>query len=169
MLNMDDMTKKNPPNNNDYQARLNTPFAVLGVRIESDFLIGVDFLPLSTSEKLSRAPLAQEVCTQIRAYLKNPKFSFDLPIALSGTHYQKRVWQALSQIPSGKYLSYGELAKMLGTGPRAVGGACGANPISVIIPCHRILAANGKLGGFMNHSNGSALTIKRWLLQHEGI
>lgn len=161
--------KKNQISSTDYQAKLATPFAVLGICVESDFLIGVEFLPLNTPIKSSSIPLVKEVCAQIEAYLKDPKFPFDLPIALSGTYYQKRVWQALSQIPSGQYISYGDLAKTLGTGPRAIGGACGANPISVIIPCHRVLAANGKLGGFMNRSEGSPIDIKQWLLKHEGI
>jgi methylated-DNA-[protein]-cysteine S-methyltransferase len=76
------------------------------------------------------------------------------------------VWQALRRIPGGSTQSYGELARQLHTAPRAVGQACGANPIPVIIPCHRVLARNG-LGGFMSSAGGDSLAIKRWLLEHE--
>jgi methylated-DNA-[protein]-cysteine S-methyltransferase len=111
-------------------------------------------------------PLAREVCAQLQAYLADPDFRFDLPLRPHGTPYRHRVWQALLEIPSGRTESYGELAQRLDSAPRAVGQACGANPIPIIIPCHRVLARNG-LGGFMNHAAGKPLQIKRWLLEHE--
>jgi O-6-methylguanine DNA methyltransferase len=83
-----------------------------------------------------------------------------------GTAFQQRVWRALSAIPFGETRSYGELARELGSAARAVGGACGANPIPIIIPCHRVLAANRRLGGF---SGGDGLSSKQQLLAHEGI
>ncbi|TAM44799.1 MAG: MGMT family protein, partial [Gammaproteobacteria bacterium] len=76
------------------------------------------------------------------------------------------VWNALQRIPAGKVLSYGDLARKLKTGPRAVGNACRANPIPVVVPCHRVVASNGK-GGFMGKTGGKALVIKDWLLAHE--
>ena len=85
---------------------------------------------------------------------------------LSGTDFQRRVWQALSDIQPGAPLTYGQLAEKLGTAPRAVGGACGANPIPVIVPCHRVVSASG-LGGFMRTRYLGPLNIKSWLLAHE--
>ena len=80
----------------------------------------------------------------------------------------RRVWAEIATIPSGKTHTYGQLAKSLKNAPRAVGQACGANPYPVVVPCHRVLAANGRLGGFAGHTDGFLLDVKRWLLAHEG-
>src|SRR3989344_3383893 len=89
-----------------------------------------------------------------------------LPHGTDGTDFQQRVWRALQRIPAGRVLSYGELAHKLKTGARAVGNACRANRIPIVIHCHRVVAANGK-GGFMGKTGGRALAIKDWLLTHE--
>lgn len=149
-----------------YQAKFPAPFAVLGIKTDGTALTALDFLPLGTPVMEPQDVVSRQVCAQLQAYLADPLFSFDLPLALHGTAFQSRVWQALRQIPSGSTQSYGELAKQLHSAPRAVGQACGANPIPVIIPCHRVLARHG-LGGFMNSVGGDPLAIKRWLLQHE--
>ena len=149
-----------------YQARLLAPFAVLGIVTDGMELTGLDFLPLGTPPLEPQDTISKRVCTQLQAYFADPSFKFDLPIAPKGTDFQARVWQALRHIPDGTTQSYGELAKLLHSAPRAVGQACGANRIPVIIPCHRVLAKNG-LGGFMNSTDGDSMTIKRWLLQHE--
>lgn len=144
------------------------PFGVLGVVTEGECLAEIDFLPVETLPQAARTPLAREVCAQLQAYAADPNFRFDLPLQPRGTPYQHRVWQALLEIPSGQAESYGALATRLGSAPRAVGQACGANPMPVIIPCHRVLAKAG-LGGFMHHAAGSPLQIKRWLLGHEHV
>ena len=149
-----------------YQARVPAPFAVLGIKTDGTALTGIDFLSLGTPVQEPQDAISRQVFAQLRAYLADPLFSFDLPLSLHGTVFQSRVWQALRQIPSGSTQSYGDLAKLLHSAPRAVGQACGANPIPVIIPCHRVLARDG-LGGFMNSTGGDPLAIKRWLLQHE--
>lgn len=149
-----------------YQARLVTPFAVLGIVTAQESLTGIDFLPAETAALEPQNHLAREVCVQLQAYLADPKFRFELPLRPLGTSYQNTVWQALLKIPAGQSETYGSLAKQLGSAPRAIGQACGANPIPVIIPCHRVLASKG-IGGFMNHGDGSPLQIKRWLLEHE--
>ncbi len=149
-----------------YQARFLAPFAVLGIVTDGTALTGLDFLPLGTPPLEPQDTISKQVCTQLQAYLADPSFEFDLPIAPRGTVFQAKVWQALRDIPSGSTQSYGELAKLLHSAPRAVGQACGANRIPVIIPCHRVLAKNG-LGGFMNSMDGDPMAIKRWLLQHE--
>lgn len=151
-----------------YQARLATPFAVLGIVTEQEQLTEIDFLADGVSVLAPQNPLAREVAAQLMAYLANPQFRFELPLRPGGTLFQHKVWQALQDIPAGQGESYGSLARLLGTAPRAIGQACGANPIPVIIPCHRVLARAG-LGGFMNHASGSPLMIKRWLLEHEHV
>ncbi len=88
-----------------------------------------------------------------------------LPLHPAGTTFQQRVWQALSRIPYGRLVSYGELAASLGSSPRAVGGACGANPIPLLIPCHRVVAADGRLGGY---SGDGGFETKANLIALEG-
>ena len=149
-----------------YQAKLYTPFSVLGIRCANDMLTGIDFLPVTEKTKAPEDVFAEQVCCQLIGYLENPDYKFSIPLATSGTPHQKRVWLAMLAIPSGKAKSYGELAAELHSGAQAVGQACGANPIPVVIPCHRVLGKTG-LGGFMKHGSGAPLEIKRWLLAHE--
>jgi methylated-DNA-[protein]-cysteine S-methyltransferase len=112
--------------------------------------------------------MAQAICAELEAYLADAKHEIDLPFELDGTHHQCNVWQAMLDIPCGQTLTYGELAKNIGSSAQAVGQACGSNPIPVVIPCHRVVGKTG-LGGFMQHAEGDALDIKRWLLRHEGV
>jgi methylated-DNA-[protein]-cysteine S-methyltransferase len=151
----------------DYQAKLAAPFAVLGIRIEEDWLTDIEYLPLDTPVLAPRTPLAREVCDQLQAYLAAPNFTFDLSLHIGGTVHQKRVWRAIQDIPTGRTRSYGDIAAELHSAPRAVGQACGANRLPIVIPCHRVIAKSGGLGGFMNASDGVPLGIKRWLLTHE--
>lgn len=152
-----------------YQARLATPFAVLGIRIEEDWLTHIDYLPVVTPALAPHTPLAKEVCGQLQAYLRDSRFAFDLPLHVSGTAHQRRVWDAISAIPCGETRSYADIARQLHSAPRAVGQACGANRIPIVIPCHRVIAKDGRLGGFMNSNGEFQLSIKRWLLEHEGV
>jgi methylated-DNA-[protein]-cysteine S-methyltransferase len=107
------------------------------------------------------------VLRQLGAYFRDPRFRFDLPMESAGTPFQRRVWEVLRAIPSGETRTYGALAAELGTSPRAVGGACRANPVPLVVPCHRVVAADG-LGGFSGATAGPRLAAKRWLLVHEG-
>jgi methylated-DNA-[protein]-cysteine S-methyltransferase len=149
-----------------YQAKLGTPFGVLGIFCEEDALAGIDFLASDTLPQLPVNPIAQDVCKQLSAYLVNPDFHFNIPLKLNGTAHQNKVWQAMCAIPRGQTRQYGELARQLVSSPRAVGQACGANPVPIVIPCHRVLSKTG-LGGFAHHREGYELDIKRWLLRHE--
>lgn len=149
-----------------YQAQLATPFAVLGIVTAQDRLTEIDFLPPDSSSLEAQNPFAREVCAQLLAYLANANFRFDLPLQPRGTPYQHKVWQALLQIPAGRTATYGALAMQIGSAPRALGQACGANPIPIVIPCHRVVSSKG-LGGFMHYSHGAPLGFKRWLLEHE--
>ncbi|MEO7464845.1 MAG: methylated-DNA--[protein]-cysteine S-methyltransferase [Nitrosospira sp.] len=152
-----------------YQAKFATPFAVLGIRIEEDWLTDIEYLPQDTSLLPPQNLLAAEVCNQLQAYLADPAFVFDLSLHIGGTTHQRRVWNTIRNIPSGATLCYADIATKLHSAPRAVGQACGANRLPIVIPCHRVIARNGGLGGFMNASDGVPLTIKRWLLHHEGV
>lgn len=151
-----------------YQARIKTPFATLGVIADDAYVLAIHFLPTSVAAKSPITNTIAHLATvQLMSYLDNPKFRFDLPLRLSGTKHQLDVWRALQTIPAGKAKTYGELATAIGSSPRAVGTACGRNPVPVVVPCHRITAANG-LGGFMGGKLDDPLAIKRWLLTHEG-
>lgn len=150
-----------------YQAKLKTPFAVLGVKTDAERLTGIEFLPLDTTVLAPHDALAREVCAQLRRYIADPDFHFDLPLALAGTTHQMKVWRAMLAIPRGQACTYGEIAARLASSPRAVGRACGDNPIPLVVPCHRVVAKNGT-GGFMHHASGAPLAIKDWLLRHEG-
>ena len=156
-----------PTTSVSYQAKLKIPCAVLGIRVTADQLSGIEFLPLNAGTLAPSNALAREVCSQIAAYVRDPDFRFDVPVLLSGTVHQMQVWQALRDIPRGEARTYGALAQQLDSSPRAIGRACGDNPIPLIIPCHRVVAKNGP-GGFMHHASGAPLAIKGWLLRHEG-
>jgi methylated-DNA-[protein]-cysteine S-methyltransferase len=150
----------------DYQAKLRVPFGVLGIHCTGDALTGIDFLPASEKPQRAISAFAKTVCEQLLRYVENPGVQFTVPLNPGGTPHQNKVWRAMLAIPRGETRSYGELAAELGSGAQAVGQACGANPIPVIIPCHRVVGKAG-LGGFMRHASGASLDIKRWLLAHE--
>ena len=141
------------------------PFAI-GIRCDDDQITGIEYLPPCDPQP-PRTLLAKEAVRQLRAWLQDPHFVFGLPLAPAGTHFQRRVWQAIAAIPTGETQSYDVIATQLGSGARAVGNACGANPYPVIVPCHRVIAANQGLGGFARNRGGFLLDIKRWLLEHE--
>jgi methylated-DNA-[protein]-cysteine S-methyltransferase len=150
----------------DYQAIFSVPFGKLGIRCTDEALLGIEFLPVGTRALLPRNALASEVRAQIEAYLAEADFLFDLPLKLDGTLHQRKVWRAMCAIPRGQTRTYGELAAQIDSSARAVGQACGNNPIPIVVPCHRIVSKAG-LGGFMHRADGNSLDIKRWLLAHE--
>jgi methylated-DNA-[protein]-cysteine S-methyltransferase len=110
-------------------------------------------------------PLLRKAKDQLDRYFDGTLRSFDLPLAPPGSAFQKKVWRAMAAIPYGRTKTYGELAKTVASAARAVGGACGANPIPIVIPCHRVLAASGKLGGY---SGDGGVDTKTALLKLEG-
>ena len=148
------------------------PFGCLGILTElvegSLMLSKIDYLPADAVLIAPKNALAKEVARQCKAYFKDSAHQFDLPIKPAGTEHQKKVWACIQDIPAGKTKTYGELAKQIKSGPRAVGTACGANPYPLIAPCHRVVSAQG-IGGFMKeNSPGLYRQIKFWLLRHEG-
>jgi methylated-DNA-[protein]-cysteine S-methyltransferase len=122
--------------------------------------LGSDWL-----EKPDGSPLP-DAARQLDEYFAGKRKLFDLPLKLEGTEFQKRVWRQLTKIPFGETWSYGQLAKRLNNpnGSRAVGLANGRNPIAVIVPCHRVIGADGSMTGF-----GGGIPRKQWLLAHEGL
>jgi len=140
----------------------------IGIVIEDGALVGLDILSALQPDIAPKSQLAERVCGELLAYFDNPNHSFSLPLAPQGTPFQQRVWRQLQMIPVGGYLHYGELARRIESGARAVGGACRANPIPLIIPCHRVTAQNG-LGGYSGEVEGRELALKAWLLRHEGV
>jgi len=121
-------------------------------------------LPLEHASP-AQARILAEACAQLDAYFAGARVAFDLPLDAHGTPFQQRAWSALREIPFGQTISYAELARRTGDvrAVRAVGAANGRNPIPIIVPCHRVIGADGSLVGF-----GGGLERKRWLLEHEG-
>jgi methylated-DNA-[protein]-cysteine S-methyltransferase len=156
------------PSRSIYAACLRAPFAVLAIRTHTGAVTGIEYLSRRERERSPTNAIAERACRQLERYLADPQWRFTLPLAPSGTTFQRRVWDALENIPVGESRTYGELARSLHTAPRAVGGACGANPIALVIPCHRVVGSQGSLGGFMGVTAGDPISIKRWLLTHEG-
>jgi methylated-DNA-[protein]-cysteine S-methyltransferase len=149
-----------------FQAKLPAPFGTLGIRTSDGCLAEIVFLKPSAALP-PRDGVAERACEQLEAYLADPEFRFDLPLASRGTRFQRRVWSKISAIAPGRTRSYGEIAREIDSAARAVGQACGANPLPLVVPCHRVLAAGG-IGGFAHHEGGFHLSVKRWLLAYEG-
>lgn len=123
---------------------------------------------LDSKEAYSKDNMPQEsVLLQLNKYFSSVMPFHDIPLAPSGTEFQKTVWNELIKIPLGETRTYGQIAIILNSSARAVGNACRRNPIQIIIPCHRVVSAKG-LGGYAGKTEGEQLAIKRWLLKHEG-
>ena len=151
-----------------WSATLRAPFAVLGVRTDAGAVTHVSYLPLATRVRAPRDAVAERAVRELSRYLADPEFRFTVPLAVQGTPFQRGVWEAIVAIPRGESRTYLEVARGLRTAARAVGQACGANRIALIIPCHRVVGTRGALGGFMHAANGAPIDVKRWLLTHEG-
>lgn len=151
-----------------YAAKVRMPFAVLGIRTGGGHVTSIEYLPAGERAATPANPVARRAVGELKKYLADPRHRFALPLAPRGTPFQQRVWDAISAIPVGESRTYGEIARMVRSAPRAVGQACGANPIALVVPCHRVVGSMGLLGGFMNADEGDPLAIKRWLLTHEG-
>jgi methylated-DNA-[protein]-cysteine S-methyltransferase len=146
------------------------PRMKVAVRTRDERVTDIVYLPPATPLLAAKNALAEEAARQLLAYLANPDARFELPLQIDGTPFQRRLWAALCEIPRGKTLTYGALARRLGGEGvemnRAVGQACGDNRLPIVIPCHRVVAANG-IGGFAHSTSGYLIEAKRWLLMHE--
>lgn len=151
-----------------YAAKLRTPFGVLGIRTANGEVTGIEYLARGERAVAPTDAAAKRAVKELECYFADPRHRFRLPLAPRGTPFQRRVWEAIAAIPVGESRTYGEIARTVRSAPRAVGQACGANPIALVVPCHRVIGSMGMLGGFMNTTEGDPLAIKRWLLKHEG-
>jgi methylated-DNA-[protein]-cysteine S-methyltransferase len=151
---------------------ISAPFGCVGVQtefVEGSLMISkIDYLPTNTVLSPVANYLAKAFSKQCDQYFQNASAVFDLPLKPAGTAHQQKVWSAAQGIGVGNTSTYGEIAKQIKSGPRAVGTACGANPYPLVTPCHRVVSAQG-LGGFMREDGpGFYRQIKLWLLKHEG-
>ena len=153
-----------------FDAVINTPIGRIGLRLEGDRLVELDpWLEETVAERPPQSAAARRVVAAVQAFLADPRAALDVSLEARGTPFQQRVWAAMQAIPPGETRSYGELARELGSSPRAVGGACRANPIPLLIPCHRVVSAAG-IGGFAGETGeGVKLALKRRLLALEGV
>lgn len=138
----------------------------VAVKTRGERVAEIRYLPPEAPLKSPCNALAERTARQLVRYREDPDACFDLPLLIEGTLFQRRLWDALCEIPRGRTLTYGELARRLGGEARAVGQACGDNRLPIVIPCHRVVAANG-IGGFAHATTGYLLEAKRWLLAHE--
>lgn len=148
-----------------WHLKLRMPFGVFALCCDEHAVLQTQYLPAQTALLPPQNPLAAEAAKQVRAYWKNPRgFVFDLPLLSAPTAHQQKTRAAMLTIPGGEVRTYGEIAGQIRSSPRAVGGACRANAMSLLVPCHRVVAADGP-GGFMGVRRG--MQIKNMLLQHE--
>jgi methylated-DNA-[protein]-cysteine S-methyltransferase len=155
-------------NSRTSQLEVDSPVGTLVLSEAAGALTAIDWRrpanPAENGASGRPSPLLTAAARQLDEYFAGQRRSFELPLAPVGSPFQQRVWAEMCRIPYGATARYGDLAEALGTAPQAVGQACGTNPISIVVPCHRVVAAGG-LGGY---SGGAGLTSKRFLLRHEG-
>ncbi|HET9045580.1 MAG TPA: methylated-DNA--[protein]-cysteine S-methyltransferase [Casimicrobiaceae bacterium] len=176
-----------------WAARLRAPFATLGVRTDGRAVTRLAYLARDVAEQAPTDRVAERALRELARYLDDSEFVFTVPLAPGGTPFQRMVWDAIRAIPLRESRTYGEIAHRVRSAPRAIGQACGANRIALIIPCHRVVGSRGALGGFMGAADPARrarsrpgakhddlfdgalrardedpLAIKRWLLAHEG-
>ena len=149
-----------------YDVVIDFPKFKLGVKTRDHRVVEIKYLPLSVQSVAAKTPLAERAAKQLEHYRENPDTTFDLPLLIEGSPLERGVWEAMCAIPRGRTRTYGELARELGADPRAIGQACGDNRLPIVIPCHRVVAADG-IGGFAHSTGGYLLEAKRWLLMHE--
>ena len=155
-----------------YRVVLDSPLGPLTLTLQGQILQALDYGDLGAN---ADAAVAQPYVKVLLRYFDEPHAAFpdtflspDIFLSLCATPFRQRVWAALMTIAPGQTCSYGQLAKRLHSSPRAVGQACRHNPIPILLPCHRVLAAQG-LGGYSGHTDGVEMQRKSWLLRHEGV
>ena len=149
-----------------YDVIMGFPKMKVGVRTAAGRVVEIRYLPPTTATLEPRNALAQDAARQLESYRDDPDTRFELPLLVEGSALERAVWDAMCAIPRGCTRTYGEVARELGSDPRVIGQACGDNRLPIVIPCHRIVAADG-LGGFAHATSGYLLEVKRWLLMHE--
>jgi len=152
-----------------YDVVFTTDLATIGLAFDGEKLIRIKYLD-EAAEKAPSNKIAKKAKEKIETYLDSrlKLKTIDIDVLLDVTPFQLQVLKQLQEIPYGETRTYGEIAKILKTSPRAVGNACRNNPLPIIFPCHRVLAANG-IGGYDGATSGSLLSIKKCLLEKEGV
>ena len=150
----------------DFSAIVRLPFGPMGVVCDDDTVTDLIFLPPDVPELAPGNALADRTAAALARWIDDPARPHGLPLAKRGTPFQRRVWDIISTIPRGQTRRYGDIAEQLGSAARAVGGACGANPFPLLVPCHRVVGSQG-LGGFARDTDGHLIRVKQWLLAHE--
>lgn len=141
---------------------LSSPVGSLSLFEDGGKIVALEWGKVSARES---SKLLEDAARQLNAYFDGRLKTFDLPLAPQGTSFQRAVWDQLCLIPYAEARTYGDVAKAVRSAPRPVGGACGRNPIPIIIPCHRVLASGGRIGGFSGYAG---VETKRRLLKLEG-
>lgn len=144
--------------------RIASPLGPLTIAAEDGRIVSLGFGVTAPEQEREDRVLA-EAERQLQAYFAHKLRHFDLPLLPKGSSFQRAVWDAMLRIPYGRSRGYGEIADELGGVARAVGIACGSNPIAIVIPCHRVIGAGGRMVGY---SGGKGVRTKSWLLVHEG-
>jgi methylated-DNA-[protein]-cysteine S-methyltransferase len=149
-----------------YDVVIDFPKFKLGVKTRDERVVEIRYLPSTTPAVPAKTPLAKRAAEQLERYRDDPDTKFDLPLLVEGSDLQRGVWDKMRAIPRGRTRTYGELARELGADARDIGQACGDNKLPIVIPCHRVVAADG-IGGVGHATGGYLLEAKRWLLMHE--
>ena len=149
-----------------YDVVIDFPKFKVGVKTRDERVVEIKYLPSSVESFPARNPLAARAAEQLERYRDDPDAAFDLPLLIEGSDLQRGVWDRMCAIPRGRTRTYGELARELGADARAIGQCCGDNRLPIVIPCHRVVAADG-IDGFGHATSGYLLEAKRWLLMHE--
>jgi methylated-DNA-[protein]-cysteine S-methyltransferase len=153
-----------------FDVTVDFPKMKVAVTTRDGRVVEIRYLPPSFSSISAKNPLAERAARQLERYREDPDAVFDLPLLIEGSPLQRSVWDAMCAIPRGETRTYGAIAQQLGDTDykmlRAIGQACGDNRLPIVIPCHRVVAANG-IGGFAHATDGFLIEAKRWLLRHE--
>ena len=146
---------------------LRWPFGWLDVVLDGDMIVALDMRAQPHPDSLMDSSHPSVIL--VRRWLDGDFSVADsAPIRLEGSAFQRRVWSGMRTIPAGEIRSYGDLARALGSSPRAVAGACRRNPVALLLPCHRVVSATG-IGGYAGATQGEPVARKRWLLAREGV
>jgi len=151
-----------------YDAVVSLPFCNLGLKFETGQLVLSEYLKPDVRVFHSDCVEVEALAGQIQQYVNNSDFRFQIDLKTTGTKFQQKIWKILSDIPVGTVRTYGDIARQTASSAQAVGNACRANPIPLIIPCHRVVSVSG-IGGFAGSTSGYLVDIKRQLLKHEGL
>jgi methylated-DNA-[protein]-cysteine S-methyltransferase len=164
LIERDAKRTKVPQVNENFFAYYKSPIGLIEISGTEKGIWSVTFLKKKLASATMIHPCLRDCCQQLDEYFKGKRKIFSLKLILRGTDFQKRVWRHLMKIPHGKTASYGDVARAIRNAKavRAVGNANGKNPISIIIPCHRVIGSNGDMVGF-----GGGIWRKKWLLRHE--